>query len=73
MLNILSSDDVLVGHDIINDLNVLKIQHDRCIDTSKIFPHANNGINAPSLKFLASKYLNRQIQNVRQNNQVYKF
>jgi len=55
--------DVLVGHDILNDLKALRLNHINCIDTSKIFPHTNLNVgDTPSLKSLASKYLKRQIQ-----------
>jgi len=62
ILSNVTSEDILVGHDIQNDLSVLRLFHGKCVDTSKIFPHMKSIRNAPSLKYLASKYLNRQIQ-----------
>jgi RNA exonuclease 1 len=60
-----SGEDVLVGHNLDSDLRALKLNHSFCCDTSFIFPHRNNRVrDAPSLKALAAKYLNRQIQKV---------
>lgn len=59
---IFSSETIFVGHSLENDLNALKICHQRVIDTALIY-HASSGPPyKPSLKYLAMKYLNETIQ-----------
>lgn len=60
---IISADDILIGHSIENDLNVLKIRHPRIIDTSLIFEHPRGPPFKSSLKYLAKQYLDKTIQN----------
>ncbi|CAX44955.1 conserved hypothetical protein [Candida dubliniensis CD36] len=57
-----SQQDILIGHSLESDLNVMKIKHDRIVDTSIIYEHNRGPPSKPSLKWLAEKYLCRQIQ-----------
>jgi len=53
---------VLLGHSLESDLNALKMTHPFIIDTSMIYPHPRGLPLRSSLKFLANKYLKREIQ-----------
>ncbi|KAG0222198.1 hypothetical protein BGW42_006805 [Actinomortierella wolfii] len=53
---------ILVGHSLENDLRVLKVAHPFIIDTSKIYHHTRGPPYRPGLKWLAQKWLSRQIQ-----------
>ncbi|KAF8984136.1 hypothetical protein BGZ46_008752 [Entomortierella lignicola] len=53
---------VLVGHSLENDMKVLKLAHPFIIDTSLIFHHTRGPPYRPGLKWLAQKWLQRQIQ-----------
>ena len=60
---VLPSECILVGHSLENDLIALKLYHPYVVDTSLLFtPHATPRYK-PSLKNLAKKLLNREIQN----------
>jgi RNA exonuclease 1 len=63
IINIVSSDDILIGHSLESDLNVMKIKHRRIVDTSITFQHVRGPPSKPSLKWLATTYLGRKIQN----------
>lgn len=58
----ISSDTIICGHSLENDLRALKLIHYRIIDTSIIYPHPTLGFKY-SLKSLAAKYLRKSIQN----------
>jgi len=62
ILGIVSSDTIICGHSLENDLRVLKLIHYKIIDTSIIYPHPTLGFKY-SLKSLAAKYLRKNIQN----------
>ncbi|TVY24601.1 putative exonuclease [Lachnellula hyalina] len=62
LLSILHPRAVLIGHSLNSDLNALKITHPFIIDTSIIFPHPRGPPLKSSLKWLAQRYLNREIQ-----------
>lgn len=62
LLGIVSSDDILIGHSLDSDLNVLKLKHPRIIDTAISYEHHRGPPLKPSLKWLASTYLGRLIQ-----------
>lgn len=62
LLKLVNSNDILVGHSLQSDLNVLKLRHPRIIDTAIIFDHKAGPPFKPSLKFLVSEYLNYNIQ-----------
>ena len=60
--SILTSHTILVGHSLDSDLTALQITHPFIIDTSILFPHPRGPPIKSSLKYLANKYLNREIQ-----------
>jgi hypothetical protein len=43
LLQMLSSNTIIVGHSLENDLKALKLLHSRVIDTALLFPHAQVG------------------------------
>ena len=62
LLSIISTDDILIGHSLESDLNVMQIKHPRIIDTALVFEHHRGPPLKPSLKWLSEKYLGRLIQ-----------
>ncbi|KAK6460656.1 ribonuclease H-like domain-containing protein [Scheffersomyces coipomensis] len=62
LLAIISDDDILIGHSLESDLNVMKIKHTKIVDTSVIYEHVRGPPSKPSLKWLSNKFLNRAIQ-----------
>lgn len=62
LLNIISANDILIGHSLSNDLSVLRIRHPNIVDTAIIYDHQGGPPFKPSLKYLASEYLNKDIQ-----------
>ena len=60
--SILTPHTILVGHSLDSDLTALQITHPFIIDTSILFPHPRGPPIKSSLKYLANKYLNREIQ-----------
>ncbi|CAM9021949.1 unnamed protein product [Wickerhamomyces anomalus] len=57
------SDDILIGHAIYNDLNVLKLRHPKIIDTAELYEYdAPNPNGQVGLKQLARDYLGWNIQ-----------
>ncbi|CEP64026.1 Rnh70p LALA0_S10e00540g [Lachancea lanzarotensis] len=63
ILKIVSATDILIGHSLQSDLNVLKLRHPKIIDTAIIFEHKAGPPFRPALKYLASEYLSQEIQN----------
>lgn len=59
---ILTPRTILIGHSINADLNALQLTHPYIIDTALLFPHPRGPPLKSSLKFLAQKYLSREIQ-----------
>ena len=53
---------ILIGHSLECDLTALKIRHSLCIDTALIYKHPRGGPYKPALKWLAQKWLGREIQ-----------
>lgn len=53
---------ILVGHSLVSDLKALKWVHPHIIDTTLLFPHPKGPPLKSSLKFLAQKYLGKEIQ-----------
>lgn len=53
---------ILVGHDLANDLKLLKIVHNTFIDTVALLPHHFGLPFKNKLKDLAFKYLRKHIQ-----------
>ncbi|KAF2674560.1 hypothetical protein BT63DRAFT_419848 [Microthyrium microscopicum] len=61
--DMIDHDTVIVGHSLNSDFNALKMTHPFIIDTSVLYPHPQGPPFKSSLKFLAKKYLDREIQN----------
>ncbi|KAJ9615741.1 hypothetical protein H2200_001818 [Cladophialophora chaetospira] len=62
LLDILGQDSILFGHSLESDLNALKLTHPFVVDTSIVYPHPRGLPLRSSLKFLANRYLKREIQ-----------
>lgn len=62
LLTLFTPTTILLGHSLENDLNALKMTHPLIVDTSIIYPHPRGLPLRSSLKFLANKYLKREIQ-----------
>ncbi|XVF59361.1 hypothetical protein PTKIN_Ptkin07bG0269500 [Pterospermum kingtungense] len=63
MMKLLSDGTILVGHGLHNDLQVLKIDHARVIDTSYIFKYLDVPINRrPSLNNLCKSVLGYEVR-----------
>ncbi|KAI5964740.1 uncharacterized protein KGF55_001810 [Candida pseudojiufengensis] len=54
--------DILVGHSLESDLKVMKIIHKNIVDTAVIYEHNRGPPSKPSLRWLASNFLARDIQ-----------
>ncbi|KAL6943303.1 hypothetical protein ACO0RG_002296 [Hanseniaspora osmophila] len=63
LLQLISLDDVLIGHSLQSDLNILKLRHTKVVDTAFIYEHKAGPPFRPSLKYLSQEYLNVNIQN----------
>eukprot|EP01025_Chloroclados_australasicus_P013563 TRINITY_DN16387_c1_g1_i1.p1 TRINITY_DN16387_c1_g1~~TRINITY_DN16387_c1_g1_i1.p1 ORF type:complete len:786 (-),score=81.34 TRINITY_DN16387_c1_g1_i1:482-2839(-) len=61
-LELVSENDLLVGHSLDNDLKALKIVHENVLDTCVLYPHPKGLPYRPALKVLTQKFLKRQIQ-----------
>lgn len=59
---ILTPQTILVGHSLESDLNALQITFPYIVDTALLFPHPRGPPLKSSLKWLAQKYLTREIQ-----------
>jgi RNA exonuclease 1 len=62
LLKILHPRTILIGHSLNSDLTALKLTHPFIIDTAVIYPHPRGPPLKSSLKWLAQRYLNREIQ-----------
>lgn len=62
LLGIITPQTILVGQSLNGDLKALQFTHPFIIDTALIFPHPRGPPLKSSLKFLAKKYLQRDIQ-----------
>lgn len=62
LLEILTPQTVLIGHSLNSDLNAIKITHPFVIDTGILFPHIKGPPYKQSLKYLAQKFLRKDIQ-----------
>lgn len=64
--NTISSNDIMIGHSLENDLEALKIRHPIIIDTAVIYQNPTRGYSfynsKPALRNLARRYLQRSIQ-----------
>ncbi|KAL2269748.1 hypothetical protein VTJ83DRAFT_1932 [Remersonia thermophila] len=62
LLDLIDARTILVGHSLDSDLKALKLAHPFVVDTSILFPHPRGAPLKSSLKYLALKYLNREVQ-----------
>jgi RNA exonuclease 1 len=62
LLDLFTPQSILLGHSLESDLTAMKMTHPFVIDTSLIYPHPRGPPLRSSLKFLAQKYLRREIQ-----------
>lgn len=62
LLSILTPHTILIGHSLNSDFAALRLTHPFIIDTTLTFPHPRGPPLKSSLKWLAQKYLNREIQ-----------
>lgn len=62
LLGLITPHTILVGHSLNSDLNALKLTHPFLVDTGILFPHPRGPPYKQSLKWLAQKYLHREVQ-----------
>jgi DNA polymerase III epsilon subunit-like protein len=62
LFKLLQPETPLMGHAIDNDLNVCRVIHPTIIDTVLLYPHPRRLPNRMSLKVLARRFLDRDIQ-----------
>jgi RNA exonuclease 1 len=62
LLQLVTPRTILVGHSLNSDMNALKLTHPFLIDTGILFPHPRGPPYKQSLKWLAQKYLHREVQ-----------
>ena len=62
LLKEITAKHILIGHSLNSDLLALKLTHPFVIDTSILYPHPRGPPMKSSLKWLAQKYLGREIQ-----------
>ncbi|KAF5584506.1 ribonuclease H [Fusarium pseudocircinatum] len=62
LLELLTPRTILIGHSLESDTKALRITHPFIIDTSIIYPHPRGPPLKSSLKWLAQKYLSKEIQ-----------
>lgn len=62
LLRLLHPRTILVGHSLESDAKALRLAHPFIVDTSILFPHPRGPPLKSSLKWLAQKYLSREIQ-----------
>ncbi|CCE65576.1 hypothetical protein TPHA_0L02250 [Tetrapisispora phaffii CBS 4417] len=67
ILKLISKRDILIGHSLQSDFNVLKLRHTKVVDTAVCFDHKAGPPFRPSLKFLTSEFIGRDIQNDNDN------
>lgn len=60
MFEFIGSNTILIGHGLSNDLNVLRLVHDRIVDTALLYPRSRT--RTFSLKELAFDFLSKNIQ-----------
>ncbi|KAM7193748.1 RNA exonuclease 1 [Rhypophila sp. PSN 637] len=62
LLDLLTARTILVGHSLDSDLKAMQLAHPFIVDTSIVYPHPRGPPLKSSLKWLAQKYLNREVQ-----------
>lgn len=61
-LNLVSRETVVVGHSVECDFLALKVIHNLVIDTAILYKHPRGTHFKPALRFIAKKFLDREIQ-----------
>ncbi|KAG9253673.1 exonuclease [Emericellopsis atlantica] len=62
LLEILHPRTILIGHSLESDTKAMQLAHPFIVDTSILYPHPRGPPLKSSLKWLAQKYLSREIQ-----------
>jgi len=62
IIELVPAEALLVGHSLESDLQALRLVHERVLDTALLFPHQKGPPFKPSLRFLAERFLGRDIQ-----------
>eukprot|EP00928_Gymnodinium_smaydae_P044408 TRINITY_DN29624_c0_g1_i1.p1 TRINITY_DN29624_c0_g1~~TRINITY_DN29624_c0_g1_i1.p1 ORF type:complete len:652 (-),score=157.83 TRINITY_DN29624_c0_g1_i1:50-2005(-) len=62
LLELITTDTILVGHSLENDLLALRLLHSRIIDTALLYPHPQGWPHRSSLRFLAKQHLRKQLE-----------
>ncbi|KAK4197826.1 putative RNA exonuclease 1 [Triangularia verruculosa] len=62
LLDLLHPRTILLGHSLESDLKALRLSHPFIVDTAMLFPHARGPPLKNSLKYLAQRHLNREVQ-----------
>ncbi|KAI5861753.1 hypothetical protein GGS23DRAFT_574792 [Durotheca rogersii] len=62
LVEVLHSRTILIGHSLESDLKALQLTHPFIVDTSILYPHNRGAPLKNSLKFLAQRFLKREIQ-----------
>ncbi|KAK9467904.1 hypothetical protein V1512DRAFT_260331 [Lipomyces arxii] len=62
LLSMIHTEDIIVGHSLENDFNALQFRHPSVIDTSVIYHHSRGLPAKPSLKWLAQRFMKKDIQ-----------
>lgn len=62
LLTMITPRTILIGHSLDSDMKALKMTHPFIVDTSVIFAHPKGHPLKHSLKWLAQKYLNKEVQ-----------
>ncbi|KAI0483211.1 hypothetical protein GGR56DRAFT_623417 [Xylariaceae sp. FL0804] len=62
LLSMLGPRTILVGHSLESDLRAMQLTHPFIVDTALLFPHNRGPPLKNSLKFLAQRFLRREIQ-----------
>lgn len=62
LLDLLTPRTILLGHSLESDTKAMKVAHPFIVDTSILYPHPRGPPLKSSLKWLAQKYLSREIQ-----------
>ncbi|KAI8992380.1 hypothetical protein BDB01DRAFT_847763 [Pilobolus umbonatus] len=55
-------DTIILGHGLENDMNALRLVHERIIDTVSLYPHPHGLPYRHGLRYLVSRYLHKFIQ-----------
>lgn len=62
LLSMFHADSILIGHSLESDMKVVKLLHDKIVDTSMLFPHKMGFPKKRALKTLCIENLKKIIQ-----------